>query len=303
MKRYTTGLSMVAVLLVAALAHGQRSGAAAAEIRQLHILAMENYDLADYASARDQLLSAVAKAREGNIEKELLNARTHLMLGAIYVLGAGDQAKAMEHFKIALTIAPAIQPEPPFDTEAVKAAMARADAELNPVITCETLRGIDHQQVAQVDEGQPVKVVFRAGPELRKGTAHLSYRTEEARDFVDVDMSAQGDCEYVGEIPADAVSGTTLHYFVSMKKDDGRYIAMRGNQKSPYPINVIDVAEPLPDPTKETRDEVPDELNLGKPKPRGAGCAGCGVAGQGGPGGLALLVLVCAACLGRRRRT
>jgi hypothetical protein len=304
MKRYTMSLAMIAVLLVTALAHGQRSGAAAAEIRQLHILAMENYDLADYASARDQLLSAIAKAREGKLEKELLNARSHLMLGAIYIIGGGDQAKALEHFKIALEIAPAMQPEPPLDTEAVKAALARADAELNPVITCQTLRGIDHQQVAQADEGQSVKIVFRAGPELRKGTAHLSYRTQEARDFVELDMSPQGDCEYTGEIPAEAVSGTTVHYFVSMKKDDGRYIAMRGNHKSPYPINVVEAVELLPDPAKETKDEVPDELGLGgKPKPRGAGCAGCGVAGNGpGSRGLALLALACTAWLTRRRR-
>jgi hypothetical protein len=198
-----------------------------------------------------------------------------------------------------------IQPEPPLDTDAVKAALARADAELNPVITCETLRGIDHQQVSQADEGKPVQIVFRAGPELRKGTAHLSYRPQEARDFVEVNMSAQGDCEYAGEIPGDAVSGTTVHYFVSMKKDDGRYIAMRGNQKTPYPISVIEAVELLPDPAKETRDEVPDELSLGKPKPRGAGCGGCSAsAPDQGDRGLALLALACAAwfTLARRRR-
>lgn len=298
-----TALLMATLLFLPSLVQAQSSGAMAAEIRKHHILAVENYDLADYASARDELLAAIEKAKQGGLDKDLVNAKTHVMLGAIYLIGMRNEPKAMEHFKVALQIAPVIQAEPPLDTEAVKSALARADAEVHPVITCKNMRGIDHQQVAQADSGLPVKVMFKAGPELRKGTAHLSYRTESATDFVEVDMAPQGECEYAGEIPADAVTGQVIHYFVAMKKDDGRYIAMRGNHKSPYPINVITTAKSPLEPEKTAREEVPDELLLGQPKRRGAGCAGCaaGLGAQGGPGTLGL-VLVAWIALGRRGR-
>lgn len=303
MKIHAIGILMVATLLVPAHVYAQRSGERAAEIRQLHILATENYDLADFAGARDQLLAAIEKAKQGNLEKDVLNARTHLMLGAIYLIGGNDEAKAIEHFKVALEIAPAIEPEPPLDTKAVKAALAKADAELHPVITCETLRGIDHQPVAQADQGLPVFVVFKAGPELRQGTAHLSYRTQDVADYVELDMKPRGECEYFGKIPAEAVQGTTVHYFVAMKKDDGRYIAMRGNAKSPYPINVEKTAKSPPDPKAETKDEVPNELNLGGPPKRGAGCAGCSAGNTSrGSWPAAWLALIGLAWLRRRKR-
>ncbi len=302
MKRVSISLLLLVVaLLVPTLAPAQGSGAAAAKMRQIHILAMENYDLGDYKAARDQLLSALDIAKKGKLEKEMVTAKTHLLLAGIYMLGFRDEAKAIEQYKGALTIAPGIKLEPPFDSEPLKKALAKADYELNPIITCDNLMGIEHKQVTRADEGLPVKVTFKAGPELREGTAHLSFRGNEEEEFTELDMKRAGKCGYIGRIPGTAVSGEMLHYFVSMKKKDGRLIAMRGNKKSPFPIMVVKSAKSPTTQNLETeaKDENPDEL-FGN-KHRGGTCAGCAT-GLGTTGDLGLLALVVGTIAVFRRR-
>lgn len=298
MKEQVLGALVVALLLPPE-AHGQATGDAAASIRRHHRLAREHCDIADYAGARAQLRAALEEAEAVNLEPHPLTARTHVMLGATYILGAGDRAKAIEHFKIALEMDPDVDVPAPLDTEQVKAALARADAELHPRVSCESLRGIDHNQVTRAHAGRAVEVVFKAGPELRSGTAHLSFRPQEAPDFVEVPMSPRGECEYVGQIPADAVRGEVMHYFVSIRKDDGRYLAMRGTPESPYTIVVLEAASAPPGAASETEAEIPDGLVSSTP-PRGAGCAGC-AAGSENTGTWSLVFLLLGALvLGRR---
>lgn len=304
--------SPVGVVLVATVfatiyssgySYAQNKSAVAAKIRQTHALVLENLDLADYAGARAQLEKAVAEAEAAGLAEEMVNAKSHAMLGGVYVIGFRDQAKAIEHFKKTLAIAPAYQLEPPLDTDAIKAALAKADAELNPVITCETLRGIDHKQVTQAKEGEPVTVTFKAGLELKSGTAHIHYRAQNASQFKEAAMTPQGQCDYQGQIPGDEVTGELMYYFVSMRKDDGRFIAMRGNQKSPYPIQVQRAAPKVQELEAETRRENPDELLLGRRDKKGGGCAGCAATGHPGQDSAWLVLAVLGALtLGRRRR-
>lgn len=301
--RAFTGFLALAAALVPATSFAQSKGAVSAEIRSTHTLVLENYDLGDYVGARDQLLAAIAKAEKAELGQELVNVKSHAMLAGVYLLGFRDEAKAIEHFKVVLKIAPGYELEKPFDTDPVKQAMAKADAIINPVITCENLRGIDHKQVLQAREGEPINIAFKGGVKLRKGTAHVHYRAPRGSRYVELNLQARGKCEYAGEIPAEAVTGEQLYYFVSMKKkDDGRFIAMRGNAKSPYPIQIQRTAAKEPEVEAKTRAEVPDELDFSRPKPRGGGCAGCVAGTRDSDVGSGLLGLAVLAFIGWRRR-
>ena len=295
---------VLATIVHAADASAQSKGKVAAEIRQTQSLVLENIDLGDYVGARDQLLEAKTKAEKAELAGEMVNAKTHAMLAAVYVLGFRDEATAIEHFKVVLGIAPGYELEAPLNGEPVKQAMAKADAILNPVITCESLRGLDHKQVLTAKEGEPVKIAFKAGPKLLGGTAHVHYRAPTARKYLELDLQLTDKCDYVGEIPAEAVDGILLYYFVSMrKKDDGRFTAMRGNAKSPYPIQIERTVAKVPAAEAKTRNEVPDELDFGgNNKPKGGGCAGCTTGGEGGPALPASLLLLVVGALTLRRR-
>ena len=302
--RVALGFVVIAALCSPAPGYGQSKGAISAEIRQTHTLVLENYDLGDYVGARDQLLAAIAKAEKAELAGELVNAKSHAMLAGIYLLGFRDKDQAIEHFKVVLQIAPGYELEAPFNTEPVKRAMAAADAILNPVITCENLLGIEHKQILQAKENQPIRVAFKGGVKLRGGTAHVHYRTPKGAEYKEMDLAPQGKCEYVGEIPADAVTGEQLYYFVSMKKkDDGRFIAMRGNAKSPYPIQILRTVAKVAEVEAKTRNEVPDELDLRRKSRRGGSCAGCAAGtGDGGAGSGLLAFALAGLLLARRRR-
>lgn len=299
--RKTVGFLVVAALCWSAPSHAQNKSATAAQIRQTQALVLENYDLGDYEGAKKQLLNAIVKAEQVGIDGDLVNAKSHAMLAGVYLLGFRDEPKAIEHFKVVLGIAPGYELQPPFHTEPVKRAMAKADAILNPVITCESLRGIDHKQISRADEGSPIAISFKAGPKLRNGSAQVFYRTKTGREYAEVELRSRGQCEYAGEIPGTAVTGELMYYFVSMrKKDDGRFIAMRGNHKSPYPITVAKKVVKAKVLERQTKNEVPDELNFGtNNKPKGGGCAGC--AGTSPSGFGATLLLFGGLALVRRR--
>lgn len=269
-------------------------------------MAMENYDLADYQAAAGLLVQALDKAREAKMDKEILVARTHLLLGSVYINGMGDEARAVQEFVRALEIAPGITLEPLVDTAEARAALKKADIVLHPVVTCSNMRGIDHQQVTRADSGVALEIAFKVGAEVRsyKPTAELNYQIDEGT-FTALEMTPRGDCEYAVQIPAESVSGESIQYYLSMKKPDGKTIAMRGNPRSPFLINVVQTERSPTVEVVEAKEEVPDELGFGssKPKPRGAGCAGCAAgAATGNAAGTGLLVLLAGALVVSRRR-
>jgi MYXO-CTERM domain-containing protein len=115
-------------------------------------------------------------------------------------------------------------------------------------------------------------------------------------------MQKTGDCEWTGTIPAEAVKGATLRYYVVAKTQDGRPAAAKGNPRTPF-VMAVALTEESP-PEAPPRDEVPENLFGNQNKPGKSGCAGCRAQG-GGPGlpGLLLFALVALALvlMGRRR--
>jgi hypothetical protein len=59
------------------------------------------------------------------------------------------------------------------------------------------------------------------------------FRPEGSTDFTEAQMTKQGDCKYVGAIPAKAMHGALLHYYVAAYDGANKVIASKGSSASP----------------------------------------------------------------------
>ena len=71
---------------------------------QLNKKAMDDYDTADFDSAKKSLLDAEKSGKRAGLENHPVMARTYIHLGAVYLLGFKDKAKAQHYFEKALDI-------------------------------------------------------------------------------------------------------------------------------------------------------------------------------------------------------
>jgi hypothetical protein len=71
---------------------------------QLNKKAMDDYDTADFDAAKKSLLDAEKLGKRAGLETHPVMARTYIHLGAVYLLGYKDKAKAQHYFEKALDI-------------------------------------------------------------------------------------------------------------------------------------------------------------------------------------------------------
>lgn len=71
---------------------------------QLNKKAMDDYDTADFDAAKKSLLDAEKGGKRAGLENHPVMARTYIHLGAVYLLGFKDKAKAQHYFEKALDI-------------------------------------------------------------------------------------------------------------------------------------------------------------------------------------------------------
>jgi hypothetical protein len=75
---------------------------------QLNKKAMDDYDTADFDTAKKSLLDAEKLGKRAGLEGHPVMARTYIHLGALYVIGYKDKPKAQHYFGKALDIQPDI---------------------------------------------------------------------------------------------------------------------------------------------------------------------------------------------------
>src|SRR5262249_2367567 len=98
-------------------------------------------------------------------------------------------------------------------------------------------------------------------------------------DFTEAPMTKQGDCKYVGAIPAKAMHGGVLHYYVAAYDGANKVITSKGSAQSP---NVMELAAAGP-PVKDSENPLG---NNDKAKAGGGGGGGSGeISGGVIPGG------------------
>lgn len=248
----------LAVLSSSAIAEADQGDKGKKEIQAKNKKAMESFDMLEFEAARSALTEALSVARKHKLDKDKVVARVYLNLGIVEYAGLKDEAAAKSAFASAVAIDPNIQIDVAYKTEGMAELLSavkkgggksgggeRGDGDLfadggddGGGADCETIEGIDHTLVEAGKPGVSQTITARVGSGLGADKVTLYYRAQGSVDFTAIPMSRRGGCKFEGEIPAGAMKGDAVHYYVAAQKGK-KSLASRGSSGSP---NIIELA-------------------------------------------------------------
>src|SRR5882672_10449920 len=209
--------------------------------------AMASYDAMDYEAARRLLNQALAIAKRAKLDRDPVVARVYLDLG-IAQLAASDPEAAKVAFLSAVQIDPKITIDPAYKSaELVRmlddARAAAGDSGEPASDDCRSIRGIQHAPVEGARRGvaQPLEVLI--GGDLSPARVVAMYRPEGAIDFTEIRLTRQGGCRYTGAIPAAAMHGALVHYYIAAYDANNKVLTAKGSSGSP---NVLELGGGAP---------------------------------------------------------
>ena len=252
----------VAVLSSSAIAEADQSDKGKKEIQAKSKKAMESFDMLEFEAARSALADALSVAKKHKLEKDKVVARVYLNLGIVEFAGLKDEAAAKTAFASAVAIDPNIQIDVAYKTDGMaellsavkkggggggKAGGSRAGGEDNLFAEsgeeaaggadCDAIDGIDHALIEAGKPGVSQSISARLGSGVGADKVTLFYRAQGAVDFTAVPMKKGKGCSFEAEIPASAMKGEAVHYYVAALKGK-RSLASRGSSGSP---NIIEL--------------------------------------------------------------
>ena len=222
---------------------------------------MESYDLMDYPAATKLLNQALASAKKGKLDKDPLTARIYLDLG-IAAFASGDAEGAKVAFLSAVQIDAKIQIDAAYKSPELIKLLDEAKAGSGggskdggkdggkeggsePVIEsvdCKAVKGLQHTIIDTAPGGAPLPIEALVGADITPVKVSLMYRVVGATDFTEVKLAKEGDCKYTGAIPAGAMKGALLHYYVAALDGNNKAIAAKGSSGSP---NILELTAPV----------------------------------------------------------
>lgn len=233
--------------------------------------AMESYDLLEYEAARKLLLAAIELAKEGGLADDPLTARVHLALGIVYFAGLQDKPAAKRAFVEALTIDPQVLLDPAYKTpemsallESLREKVARSAPPPREApregsdVDCLTLSGLRHRAIESAARGSALRITAALGGDIEAQRVSVFYRAVRASEFQEVRLTRERDCMYVGAIPAAALNGELLYYYVAALGKSGLVVASSGAAGAPHLLEltgaaVVEPRRPPPD-VRDVRD-------------------------------------------------
>jgi len=221
------------VWCLAAPAHADPRAEIAAKARS----AMASYDALDYDAARRQLYQALAIAKKAKLDKDPIVARVYLDLGIAQLAGS-DQEGAKVAFLSAVQIDPKITIDPGYKSAELvrmldEAKAAASDGSEPSGDDCKSIRGIQLPAIDGARRGvaQPVEALI--GGDLSLARIVVMYRPEGAIDFTEAKLTRQAGCRYAGTIPAAAMHGALVHYYIAAYDANHKVLAAKGSYGSP----------------------------------------------------------------------
>lgn len=241
---------------LAAPAHADPRSDIAAKTRA----AMASYDSMDYDAARKQLNQALAIAKRAKLDRDPIVARVYLDLG-ITQLASSDQEAAKVAFLSAVQIDPKIAIDPAYKSpELVRmlddARAAAADTGADASEECRAVRGLQPAPIEGARRGvaQPIDVAI--GGDVSPARVVVMYRPEGAIDFTEARLARQSGCRYTGAIPAAAMHGAFVHYYIAAYDASNKVLVAKGSSGSP---SVLDLGTPGAPPAE------PEVAGAGRP--------------------------------------
>jgi len=216
--------------------------------------AMESYDMMDYAASKKLLAQAVATAKKAKLDKDPVLARVYVNLG-ITAFADGDQDGAKAAFAAAVAIDPKVQIDAAYKSPELVKMLDAARGEVGPTDTgggavggdgvdCAGVKGLEHTIIDTAPAGRAQPIEVHAGTDVASLKLVVAYRPEGATEFTQAELSKQGECKYVGEIPAAAMKGSLVHYYVAALNENHKAVASRGSSGSPNILELTAAAGP-----------------------------------------------------------
>lgn len=213
--------------------------------------AMENYDLMDYDAAKKLLTQALAIAKKAKLDKDPITAKAYLNLGIVQFVNQ-DPDGAKLSFLSAVQIDPKIQIEAAYKSaemgKLLEAARTEATGGGEPTkpdppvvdtgVDCVTVQGLQHTIIDTAKGGAAVQIEALVAPDVTTSKVVVMYRPEGATEFTEAKLKKEGDCKYTGSIPASALKGSLIHYYVAAYADGPKPVASKGSSGSP---NIIEI--------------------------------------------------------------
>jgi hypothetical protein len=268
---------VAAVLVAASSAYADPKGDITSKSKE----AMENYDLMDYDAAKKLLNQALASAKKAKLDKDPVTARVYLDLGLAAFAG-GDIEGAKVAFISAVQIDPKIQIDAAYKSpeltkmldEAKSGGSAGKPDGGNPEpvldsVDCTTVKGLQHTIIDTAPSAAPQPIEALVGGDIAPIKVSVFYRVEGATDFTEVKLGKQGDCKYTGAIPAAAMKGSLIHYYVAALDGNNKAIAAKGSSGSPNILELTAAAKKVVGTKDDNEDPIGSKRGGGREAPQG----------------------------------
>ena len=246
----------VAVFASPAIAEADQGDKGKKEVQAKSKKAMESFDMLEFEAARAALGDALSTAKKHKLDKDKVVARVYLNLGIVEFAGLKDEDAARTAFASAVAIDPDIQIDVAYKTDGMaelltavkkggggKTAGGGEDlfaegGDTGGGADCDAIEGIDHTLIEAGKPGVSQTINARVGSGVGAEKVTLFYRAQGSVDFTAVPMKKGKGCSFQGEIPASAMKGEAVHYYVAALKGK-KSLASRGSSGSP---NIIELA-------------------------------------------------------------
>lgn len=243
----------------------------AERVEYLNKKAMEDYDSLEFDSARRTLVDCVAKLRAAGLDQTPLAAKTHVNLGIVYIAGFHDRGRGQQQFEKALAIDPTLKLDAAIATPDLQSAWdaaakvaarkrrgsgapagdggsapaptppptpAPAPAATPAPAPAPAGDALQHTPPDEVPPGQ--RVSLYAHPSRNIARATLYFRTQGQERYAQTTMgrSRKVPGDIVGQIPAEAVAGRSLQYYMEAYDAAGNVVGRQGSPESPFILSV-----------------------------------------------------------------
>ena len=223
------------VWCLAATAHADPRSDIAAKTKA----AMASYDAMDYETARRLLNQALAIAKKARLDKDPIVARVYLDLGITQLAGSDQEAA-----RVAILSAAQIDPKISIDAayrspelvkllDEARAAAGDGPEPTSDAVDCKSVRGLRHTVVDAGRPGAPQPIEALIGSDLQPARVAVMYRPEGAIDFTEARLTRQAGCRYAGTIPASAMHGAVVHYYIAAYDAGNKVLASKGSSGTP----------------------------------------------------------------------
>lgn len=248
------GMPLLVVALGSGAAWAQSEGVQDAHDKmvQLNKQAIADVDDLEWDRAKKLLLDALIVGKRAGLEAHPLMARTYLHLGAVYVTGFKNRAKAGYCFVRALEIAPDIKLSPAMATAEMNEVFAEA---AGPRRTAPRLAARDggrdepelparvsaldcyYAETTRVDQAVPVRcAVAQTLPVTR---VFLLFREPVTQRFAEAELKRMPTGWFKGRVPERVILGPSVQLYFEGRNAAGKPIVRNGEEQTPNVILVV----------------------------------------------------------------